>query len=159
MQRLQHSRRSALPSSAVPVIVVGWTKVSRRFWWYSHALAAWLQHRPYGGAARRRIRSDLEMVQLLPDDSDARARLSEHLEKAVLQLIENETQKRREPVGIVLAVVLLLLAGWFFWFAVSERGAALVLLAVAVVTLVVALAGLAEDAVPRRRDESNRPSD
>jgi hypothetical protein len=105
---------------------------------------------------RRRLMRDLDLLERLPADSDARQRLEAMIHQAVLDLVSDETEKRRDWTGIVLATAFLLGAGWagFQYWAHNGSGWWLVLL---VVLGVFGLVGVAQDAVPRRRDAGGRP--
>jgi hypothetical protein len=61
---------------------------------------------------RRQIMNDLDLVDRLSPGSEARTRLEEHVHEAVLNLLSDESEKRRDPVGMVLATIFLAGAGW-----------------------------------------------
>jgi hypothetical protein len=114
---------------------------------------SWLQvHR---GRQRRRdlLKHDLEILKELPAESKARERLLEHIDKAILSIIESDEEKTRRPLGIVLAIMFLGFAifllveaiirgSWWWW-----------LLLPAAVTAIFGAVGLSQDAVRRKRDE------
>ncbi|MEU6535695.1 hypothetical protein [Streptomyces sp. NPDC047000] len=107
---------------------------------------------------RERIKSDLELLNLLPSDSQVTPLLRTHIEDSIRQMIEVEDVKRRDPFGIALAIVFILLAGalittsflnggWYWWLTVPGA-----------VTGIFGIAGLAQDAAKRTRDERGRPT-
>jgi hypothetical protein len=118
-------------------------------------LGALLQTARLWPAGRRRneIKADLDLYTLLPDKSPAKRTLLTHIERAIQDVVHAEESKRRDPLGIGIAVVFLLGAlllfillrdQWWTWLAISF----LVLFGVV---------GLAQDAVPRERDARGRP--
>ncbi|MEU6814729.1 hypothetical protein [Streptomyces sp. NPDC046860] len=131
-----------LASVAVSVVGVGGVMLERR------------RREPDG---RERIKADLELLSLLPEDSPAVPVLRGHVEDAIKQMIEVEDQKRRDPLGIALAIVFILIAlglvaasflngGWYWWLTVPGA-----------LTGIFGIAGLAQDATRRTRDERGRP--
>ncbi|RSS34096.1 hypothetical protein [Streptomyces sp. WAC08241] len=107
---------------------------------------------------RERIKSDLELLSLLPPDSEVAPALRAHIEGGIRQLVEVEDVKRRDPFGIALAIVFILITvalltasflngGWYWWLTVP-----------AAVTGIFGIAGLAQDATKRTRDERGRPT-
>jgi hypothetical protein len=109
----------------------------------------WSDRRARGGA-RELIKRDLELLGLLPADSPVQPELREHVEHAIRRLIDDEQEKRRDPLGIGLAAFLLLSAalalragGYWIWLAAP--------------TGLLGVIGMAQDAVPRRRDDRGRP--
>ncbi|MGI9194587.1 MAG: hypothetical protein ACR2FO_08805 [Actinomycetota bacterium] len=105
---------------------------------------------------RRRdwIIKDLDILKLLPDASEARPRLEAHINREVMQLVDDEEQKRRDPFGIVLAVIFIALAAWTAFLAYQGSHGWLV---AAVPLALLGVVGLAQDAVPRKRNEKGRP--
>jgi hypothetical protein len=109
--------------------------------------------RPRG---RELLKQDLELLHLFPNDSEVRPRLLQHIEKNFDRLLTDEEEKRRDPLGIGVAIFLLMISvglvvvsfingGWWLW-----------LLAPAGFIAIFAIAGLSLDAVPRKRDEKGR---
>ncbi len=114
---------------------------------------SWLQVRRGRPRGRDLLKHDLEILKQLPEDSKARERLLEHIDKEILSIIESDEEKALRPLGIVLAIAFLGLAifllveaiirgGWWWW-----------LLLPAAVTASFGAVGLSQDAVRRKRDE------
>jgi hypothetical protein len=104
---------------------------------------------------REQIRKDIELLNLLDVSSTARVALAAHVDGAILQLIEDEAEKRRDPTGVALAFFFLLLALWSGISAFAADGSKWWLL-LAVPSLLLGLVGLSQDGVRRKRDERNR---
>lgn len=89
------------------------------------ALAAGAKFLPSGvGGTRRReaIVRDLDLYERLPEDSNARQIMLNHIERSIQRMTEEETTKRRDPTGIGLAVAFLIggaLFGYVGWTARS----------------------------------------
>ena len=63
-----------------------------------------------GGGLRGRLRADLELLQALPEGSQGRSRLQEHIDATVERLIMVDSSTRRDWLGTVLAAVFLIIA-------------------------------------------------
>jgi hypothetical protein len=132
----------ALASVAVSVVGVGGIMIERR------------RREPRG---RERIKSDLEILSLLPEDSEIAPVLRAHLEDSIKQMVDVEDKKRRDPFGMALAIVFIAISsgllvasfrngGWYWWLTIP-----------AAITAIFGVAGLAQDATKRTRDERGRP--
>ena len=106
------------------------------------------------GGARGRIRDDLELMALLPDDSPHRATLLSRAEDQIEKVLVSETTKTRDPLGITLALVFLLSAVGVLLGLARDNGWWGILVAALVIF---GLVGLNQDAVKRVRDERGRP--
>ena len=106
------------------------------------------------GGARGRIRDDLELMALLPDDSPHRATLLSRAEDQIEKVLVAETTKTRDPLGIALALVFLLSAVGVLLGLARDNGWWGILVAALVIF---GLVGLNQDAVKRVRDERGRP--
>ncbi|MFQ6197821.1 hypothetical protein [Streptomyces sp. NPDC000405] len=106
---------------------------------------------------REIVKQDAELLALLPEDSEAKRILQQHIDDTVRKIVEDEDRRTRDGVGSCAAVVFLVVAiallavsagrgGDWWWLGVP---AALIGLLGGV--------GLAQDAVPRRRDARGRP--
>ena len=103
--------------------------------------------------ARSRIKQDIDLLGLLPDDSAARDALRTHVDRSISRLIETEQELRRDPSGIALAVFFAMVSVWTVAQAIS--GSDVWWLATGVAGLFT-LAGFAV-AVPKvRRDDRGR---
>lgn len=120
-------------------------------------LAAWLQTRRTQGKGRNELRQDLDLYNSLPQESDSRDRLLEHIDKQIERLIRREDELSRDPTGISLAIFLLLVTGALSVAAVRERGIWWLLLVPALFFGITASVGLGEDLPRRKRDERGRP--
>lgn len=110
--------------------------------------------RPFFAARgrRNRIKHDLELLKLMPE-GEAASRFEEDINQRVLKLIEDRTDKRRDPFGIAMALIFIGLTVWTTLLALRGSNWWFVL---AVPLGVFAIAGTANEAVPRRRDETGR---
>jgi len=60
---------------------------------------------------RSRLKTDAEVLKLLPENGEARKLLAAHIERAIVRLAEDD-EMRRDPLGVVIALMLLGFAGW-----------------------------------------------
>lgn len=67
---------------------------------------------------RGEIRSDVELLNELPDGSAGRTALARSIDEQIVRLIE-EGRKSRDPMGMMLAAFFLLLAAWAGYYAVQ----------------------------------------
>ncbi|NUS72685.1 MAG: hypothetical protein HOQ05_04680 [Corynebacteriales bacterium] len=113
-----------------------------------------IQFWPRGGR-RARIKSDVELYSLLPEEIENREEFRQHISAQLAQLIKRETVKRRDPIGIVLGIVftgggaylgvLAFKGGWWWFF-----------LVLAIVGVPLGMVMIA-DALPKaERDDSGR---
>lgn len=107
------------------------------------------------GRRRDQIKRDLEIVQLLPEASAARSELLAHIEDSLNVLIKDERERRRNPSGVVLGLVLVGIAGWAA--SAATRGGSAWWWLLAIPLGAIGLFGAVDDATRRRRDERGRP--
>lgn len=129
-----------------PVIVAGITIVGGVF-----------QARRKRPMTREIVRQDVELLGLLPEDSDAKRLLAKHVDDTVRKIIEDEDQRTRDHTGSCLAVGFLAVAVFLFVICVIRGGAWWWLGVPAVFIGLLGSTGLVQDAVPRRRDARGRP--
>lgn len=114
---------------------------------------SWLQVHRGRPRGRNLLKQDLKILKQLPEESTARARLLQHIDKEILSIIESDEEKTRRPSGIVLAItffgiaIFLMLeaitrAGWWWWLVLP-----------AAIIGIFGAVGLSQDAVARKRDE------
>lgn len=107
-------------------------------------VGAWAQLRRDFGADRDRLKQELELVQLLPDDSSTRAWLLGRIDQEVRNLVDADAAANRQwdlaAIGIRLGF--LALAVLFVASALTSDGSSLWLLAVAFICAIAALTGL-----------------
>ncbi|MFJ3494838.1 hypothetical protein ACIPPJ_14750 [Streptomyces sp. NPDC086091] len=132
----------AFASVGVAVVGVGGVMIERR------------RREPRG---RERIKTDLELLELLPQDSSVIPVLRSHIEDSIKQIIEVEDKKRRDPAGVVLAIAFILIAASLFAASFINGGLYWWLTVPGAVTGIFGLVGLAQDATKRNRDERGRP--
>jgi fatty acid desaturase len=99
------------------------------------------------------LKQDLKILKQLPEESTARQRLLEHIDKEIISLIESDEEKTRRPTGIVLAIVFLGLAIFLLVEAITRAGWWWWLVLPAAVIGIFGAVGLSQDAVSRKRDE------
>lgn len=104
---------------------------------------------------RSRLKADLELLPLIPVDAPAYEQWRSYIDRAVANTIARESELRRDPFGAVLALTFLAAAAAMAYTATSQQqpywwiGTAFLGL--------FGVVGLAQDGVPRRRDERGRP--
>lgn len=113
-----------------------------------------VQFWPRGGR-RARIKSDVELYSLLPEEIENRDEFKRHISSQLAQLIKHETVKRRDPTGIILGVVftaggsylgvLAFNGGWWWLF-----------LVLAIVGVPIGIAMIADGLSKGERDERGR---
>lgn len=101
---------------------------------------------------RNRIKHDLELLKLMPK-GEAASRLEEDINQRVLKLIEDRSDKRRDPLGIATALIFI---GLTIWTALLAFKGSNWWLAAAIPLGIFAVAGSMNELVPRRRDERGR---
>ncbi|GAA1580308.1 hypothetical protein GCM10009678_73760 [Actinomadura kijaniata] len=116
----------------------------------------WQVRRTHGGTWKT-IKDELEVYALLPDDSKAKKALLERAEAAIARQIAEEGELKREPVGIILATIFLLISAGMILTAFNSGGWWWISLLPASFFLLFGIAGLQQDAIPRKRDEKGRP--
>lgn len=99
-----------------------------------------------------RLKESVELLKLLPEQSEARKLLEAHIERTISRVAEDD-EKRREPFGIVLSLLLLVFAGWTWTLALdgSNWWSAL-----AIPLTVFGVAGFTMDFTRAKRDERGR---
>ncbi|MFE9606829.1 hypothetical protein [Streptomyces hokutonensis] len=73
--------------------------------------------------SRDRVRTDLEILSLLPPDSKARDALRGHIDTTIDRIVHVEDMQRRDWPGAVVSVTFLALSGGL-WFGAIDRGGA-----------------------------------
>jgi len=101
-------------------------------------------------STRERLRSDLELVGLLPDNSPARKALLQRAERDINQIVKDEVELTRNPTGATLAVLFLGAALILAFTATRANPFWWILVAVLAVFGAV---GFSFDGVKRHRDE------
>lgn len=102
---------------------------------------------------RARLMQDVELLKLLPQDSESKRVLEIHIERAISRLAEDD-EKTRDPFGIVLALLFLASAGWGWVQTLAGSNWWLVL---ALPSTVIGIVGFTRDIVPAKRDSRGRP--
>lgn len=101
-------------------------------------------------STRERLKSDLELVALLPENSPAREALLKRAEGEISQIVKEEVELTRDPAGATLAV--LFLGGALVLAFTAARANPFWWILVAVLAVFGAV-GFSLDGVKRRRDE------
>lgn len=118
---------------------------------------------PFLGArrARKTLREDLRLdLQLLAEVPDGRIkdRLIEHIER-MFDTVEQDRERRREPVGMTLAIIFIGVSTVGGIWAIHAGGWWLLTLIVVAFVFILGAVGLARDGTKRLRDERGRPMD
>ncbi|MCS0604953.1 hypothetical protein NX794_27625 [Streptomyces sp. LP11] len=106
---------------------------------------------------REIVKQDVELLGMLPEGSEAKQLLAKHIDATVRKIVDDEDQRTREYTGSCLAVGFLSVAVFLLAVCVARGGAWWWLSAPAIFIGLLGAAGLAQDAVPRRRDARGRP--
>ncbi|MEV5375584.1 hypothetical protein AB0L26_06335 [Streptomyces nondiastaticus] len=106
---------------------------------------------------REIVKQDVELLGLLPEGSEAKRLLAEHIDATIRKIVEDENQRTRDYIGSCLAVGFLLVALFLMVVSVGRGGNWWWLSVPAVITGLFGAVGLGQDAVPRRRDARGRP--
>ncbi|MFI5659487.1 hypothetical protein [Streptomyces sp. NPDC051684] len=133
-------------TDAVPLVVAAIT-----------VIGSIVQARRKRPLTREIVKQDVELLGLLPEDSDARRVLGAHVDATVRRIVEEEDQRTRDHAGTCLAIAFLLIALLLSAVSVSRGGVWWWLTAPAALVGLLGAVGLGQDAVPRRRDAHGRP--
>ncbi|WP_143642149.1 hypothetical protein [Streptomyces viridochromogenes] len=106
---------------------------------------------------REIVKQDVELLALLPEDSEAKKLLAKHIDATVRKIVEDEDQRTRDHAGSCLAIGFLGVSAGLLAVSVSRGGAWWWLSVPAVIIGLLGAFGLGQDAVPRRRDARGRP--
>jgi Flp pilus assembly protein TadB len=104
-----------------------------------------------------RLKDDLELLQLLPKESAARADLLRHVDAGVKAMITDTQTKRRDATGIGLGLTMVLLSVLFIVLAIANGGWWWAGLALAVPIGLIGAVGFGQDVRLLERDEKGRP--
>jgi hypothetical protein len=115
-----------------------------------------LQYTRGRGGRRGQLKNDLELLALLPKESTSKENLRKRIDAQVETLITDETEKRRDPVGIVLALVIMALGLALCWAAVSSRGIWWILVPPGAFLVILGIVGFVQDVIPRKRDAKGK---
>jgi uncharacterized membrane protein YqjE len=116
---------------------------------------AWQVRRAHGGTLKS-IKEELDIYSLLPDESPAKKLLLDRAEAAIVRHLSDEMELRRDPYGMALALFLLTSGAVMTLLVFTDQWSWLTLIPAAIF-LIFGVAGLHQDAVPRKRDENGRP--
>lgn len=98
------------------------------------------------------VKRDLEVLALLPDDSEQRAPLQASIEEALARYVADQRDKTRDPSGTALAVLLAGAASFLWWQSASNGGYWWWSAVVAVPCSVFGVVGFFESFLRARRD-------
>ncbi|GAA3396084.1 hypothetical protein [Streptomyces roseoviridis] len=101
-------------------------------------------------------RLELEILSLLPDGSEVRSDLIKHVDATIETFIKVESDKRRDPVGIVLALVFMAASAVLFYGAAENGGAWWWLAAPAAFTGLFGVVGFIQSVRSLKRDTAGR---
>jgi uncharacterized membrane protein HdeD (DUF308 family) len=111
--------------------------------------------RQFTDRRRSHLKHDLDCLALMPEAVDFRQTWIIHIERSIDTLLTRETELRRDPNGIILALIFL--GGAAAATIAILNGSSSLLWILVVILALFGLVGLAQDAVPRRRDARGRP--
>ena len=66
-------------------------------------------------APRSRLHDDVDLLNALPEGSEAKRLMAEHVDAAVNTLLADESRFKREPTGAAIAIILAGLGGLLIW--------------------------------------------
>jgi hypothetical protein len=133
-------------TDAAPVVVAGVT-----------VAGGLVQARRKRPMTREIVKQDVELLGLLPQDSDAREALARHIDTTVRRIVEDEDQRTRDYGGSCLAIAFLAVAVVLTVICFSRGGAWWWLSPPTACVGLLGAVGLGQDAVPKRRDARGRP--
>ncbi|MFI0788559.1 hypothetical protein ACH4Q6_23535 [Streptomyces lydicus] len=105
---------------------------------------------------RDRLKRDIELLAMMPDDLEGKSRYREHVDASITTLIEDEDVRSRDWVGISMGLTLLTIAVVLAWAGVSNGGWWHLLTLTAGVVLFTGVACLSISLGKHRRDERGR---
>lgn len=115
-------------------------------------VAVWIQNRRSKDGRRSQIKQDLELLNLLPQESGARSDLMTHIDMEIVHLIKGEGELTRDGSGISLAIVILAIAISLVILAIINSGWSWLLLIPSILLGTLGAVGLGESAPKKKRD-------
>jgi hypothetical protein len=119
-------------------------------------VAAWVQTRRNQGGGRDQVRRDVELFNILPQESTSRNELLVHIDGQITRLVRSEQELTRDPSGVVLAIFIMLVAIALTVTAFREGGYWWLLFVPAFFFGILGSVGLGQDLPLRKRDERGR---
>jgi len=111
----------------------------------------WWRH----GGQRNALIGNLDVYERFPE-SDTRTRLLDHISQQVAALIDDEGERRRDPAGIVLALVFLALGGWLTLYGFGRDTWQWAFAVPGITLLIFGVFGFATDVARKKWDERGR---
>lgn len=105
------------------------------------------------------VRALLDVYGALPDTSTSKDHLLDHIDRLVLSFVQDNDEKRRDPLGIVLALIFLAGSVGLAYLAWTRDSWTWAYWTGAAVTFLFGAVGLSQDAVRRPRDERGHALD
>ncbi|MFI9355077.1 hypothetical protein [Streptomyces lydicus] len=105
---------------------------------------------------RDRLKRDIELLAMMPDDLEGKSRYRDHVNASLATLIEDEDVRSRDWVGISMGLTLLGIAVVLAWVGVGNGGWWHLLTVTAGFTVFAAVVCLSISAGKHRRDERGR---
>ncbi|MFI0152646.1 hypothetical protein [Streptomyces lydicus] len=105
---------------------------------------------------RDRLKRDIELLAMMPDDLEGKSRYREHVDASIATLIEDEDVRSRDWVGISMGLTLLAIAVVLAWVGVGNGGWWHLLTVTAGFIVFAAVVCLSISAGKHRRDERGR---
>ncbi|MDC7338553.1 hypothetical protein [Streptomyces lydicus] len=105
---------------------------------------------------RDRLKRDIELLAMMPDDLEGKSRYREHVDASISTLIEDEDVRSRDWVGISMGLTLLAIAVVLAWVGVGNGGWWHLLTVTAGFIVFAAVVCLSISAGKHRRDERGR---
>ena len=93
---------------------------------------------------------------LLPSEGESKQKLLAHIERQVLQLVDQEHETRRDPSGIVLGLLLIVIGAWLSLLIGRTGGWWWLFSPCAGFVLLLGIVGLTDAAGRSRRNEKGR---
>lgn len=106
--------------------------------------------------SRDRVKIDLEILSLLPDESTSKSTLRKHIDETITRIVEIEGSERRDPTGVAAALTLLTFSAVLLFVSLVKRGSWLWLAVPATFIGVFGVVGFTESVQKRQRDTARR---
>jgi len=122
-------------------------------------VTAWLQARRGRGGKISDLKQDLEVYQLLPEESTSRSILLLHIDSRIQATVHESELLRRDPAGVIIAITLMVVALAFMYLTFARGGWWWASLPVSVAVAILGVYGFIQDLKKLERDDKGRRID